>query len=60
MRASSLMRRKCGSRDQLQARMAFINLGMLDSGNLYLFEHRISELPSDSPIVDIGSFAGFS
>jgi hypothetical protein len=40
--------------------MAFINLGMLDSGNLYLFEHRISELPSDSPIVDIGSFAGFS
>lgn len=40
--------------------LKFANAGMLDEGNIYCFEYAIKNLPSDSPIVEIGSFCGLS
>ena len=40
--------------------LCFANAGMLDRGNLYLISHAISNLPSDAPILEIGSFCGLS
>jgi len=33
---------------------------MLDNGNLYCFEYAIEHLPSNSPVIEIGSFCGLS
>jgi predicted O-methyltransferase YrrM len=33
---------------------------MLSSGNLYCFDHAIRNLPSELPIIEIGSFCGLS
>jgi len=38
----------------------FANAGMLDMGNLYCYEYAINNLPSDNPIIEIGSFCGLS
>ncbi len=40
--------------------LGFANAGMLDKGNIYCFEYAIEHLPSDSPIIEIGSFCGLS
>jgi hypothetical protein len=40
--------------------MGFINPGMLLPSNLALFGYCIEHLPSEAPIVEIGSFAGLS
>jgi SAM-dependent methyltransferase len=40
--------------------LRFINPGMLSDSNIDLFEHCISRLPSDAPVLEIGSFAGLS
>jgi hypothetical protein len=40
--------------------LTFANAGMLDRGNLYCFDFAIRNLPSDAPIVEIGSFCGLS
>ena len=37
--------------------LKFANAGMLDNGNLYCFEYAIEHLPSNSPVIEIGSFA---
>jgi len=34
--------------------------GMQDRGNLYLFDHAMRHLPSEAPIIEIGSFSGLS
>jgi len=60
MRGSSFLRGKSTPRDELQTWMSFINPGMLHSGNVYLFEQCISQLPSGAAIVEVGSFAGLS
>src|ERR1043166_5784813 len=36
------------------------NAGMLSRGNLYCFDYAIKNLPSEAPMVEIGSFAGLS
>jgi hypothetical protein len=46
--------------DELMKWMSFINPGMLNAGNLELFAHCIEHLPSDAPLIEIGSFAGKS
>jgi hypothetical protein len=33
---------------------------MLDNGNIYCFEYAIEQLPSENPIIEIGSFCGLS
>lgn len=40
--------------------LQFANAGMLNKGNIYCFEHVISQLTSDKPIIEIGSFCGLS
>lgn len=40
--------------------LGFANAGMLDPGNIYCIEYAIEHLPSDSPVVEIGSFCGLS
>ncbi len=33
---------------------------MLETGNLYCFDYAIKNLPTDNPIIEIGSFCGLS
>ena len=40
--------------------LCFANAGMLERGNLYCFDYAIRHLPSQAPIVEIGSFCGLS
>jgi hypothetical protein len=40
--------------------LSFANPGMLAPGNRYSMEYALSRLPSDSPILEIGSFCGLS
>lgn len=40
--------------------VCFANAGMLDRGNLYCFDYAIGHLPSEAPILEIGSFCGLS
>jgi len=40
--------------------LCFANAGILERGNLYCFDHAIKNLPSDNPVVEIGSFCGLS
>ncbi len=40
--------------------LTFANAGMLHGGNPWLMEHAVKNLPSQDPIVEIGSFCGLS
>jgi hypothetical protein len=40
--------------------LSFAVPGMQDRGNLYLFDHAVRHLPSEAPIIEIGSFSGLS
>lgn len=40
--------------------LRFANAGMLNEGNIYCIEYVAEHLPSESPIVEIGSFCGLS
>lgn len=40
--------------------LRFANAGMLQEGNIYCFEYAIERLPSESPVIEIGSFCGLS
>lgn len=40
--------------------LTFVNAGMLIRGNVYCFDYAIKNLPSDAPIVEIGSFCGLT
>lgn len=40
--------------------LKFANAGMLVPGNIYCFEQAIQNLPSDNPVIEIGSFCGLS
>ncbi|MGC1267680.1 MAG: hypothetical protein WA853_15460, partial [Candidatus Acidiferrum sp.] len=40
--------------------LTFANAGMLERGNLHLIDLAMRQLPSDAPILEIGSFCGLS
>ncbi len=40
--------------------LEFANAGMLNKGNIFLFDYAIKNLPNDSPLIEIGSFCGLS
>ncbi len=40
--------------------LRLVNAGMLDLGNVTCFDHAIRNLPTDHPILEIGSFCGLS
>jgi hypothetical protein len=46
--------------DDYVAYLTFANAGMLNKGNLLCFDYAIRNLPSNRPIVEIGSFCGLS
>jgi Methyltransferase domain len=46
--------------DSYIAFLSFVNAGMLNKGNLMCFDYAIRNLPSNNPIVEIGSFCGLS
>jgi hypothetical protein len=47
-------------KDDLMLWLGFINPGMLIQGNIELFAYCLARLPSKSPVLEIGSFAGLS
>lgn len=38
--------------------LLLVNTGMIDKGNIYAFDYAIQRLPSNSQILEIGSFCG--
>jgi hypothetical protein len=46
--------------DEFPLWMSYAIPGWLDPGNRFCFEYAIERLPSDAPIVEIGSFCGLS
>ncbi len=46
--------------DEFVGWLCYANPGMLNRGNLHCFDHAIKHLPSDDPILEIGSFSGLS
>lgn len=46
--------------DEYVTWLGYANAGMLNPGNLYCFDYAIRNLPSDKPILEIGSFCGLS
>lgn len=40
--------------------LRFANPGMLNEGNIYCIEYAVENLPSENPIIEIGSFCGLS
>jgi hypothetical protein len=53
-------RRATDISDEFIYRLRQINTGMLTPGNLLCFQHAITHLPSNNPILEIGSFCGLS
>jgi len=54
------MRRKTLPPDETRSWISFVNPGMLDPGNVSLFDYCVRNLPSDAPVIEIGSFCGLS
>jgi hypothetical protein len=46
--------------DEYISWLTFANAGMLSKGNIYAMRYAIENLPSNSPILEIGSFCGLS
>ena len=46
--------------DDYLAYLSFANAGMLNQGNLLCFDYAIRNLPSENPMIEIGSFCGLS
>lgn len=40
--------------------LCYANAGLLNRGNLYCFDYAIRNLPTEAPIIEIGSFCGLS
>jgi hypothetical protein len=40
--------------------LSYANAGMVDRGNLYLMDYALGRLPSNAPMLEIGSFCGLS
>jgi hypothetical protein len=58
--AAKISPRHDATPDEFVKWLCFANAGMLDSGNLYCIEHAVRNLPSEAPVVEIGSFCGLS
>lgn len=46
--------------DNYIKKLCYVNGGFLNIGNIWCFDYALSNLPSDNPIVEIGSFCGLS
>lgn len=52
--------RRRNQEDEFIRWLRYANAGMLDPGNSWSMDYAIRHLPSDHPLVEIGSFAGLS
>jgi hypothetical protein len=59
-KTTTFMRRKTLPPDESRSWIGFANPGMLDPGNVYLFDYCVRNLPGDAAVVEIGSFCGLS
>lgn len=48
------------SHDEFISWLRFANAGMLNEGNIYCIEYAVENLPSENPVIEIGSFCGLS
>ncbi|MBK1439839.1 class I SAM-dependent methyltransferase [Parapedobacter sp. ISTM3] len=55
-----LYKQRKASPDSFINWLRFANPGMLNEGNIYCIEYATENLPSDNPIIEIGSFCGLS
>lgn len=46
--------------DEFTNWLCYANAGMLNRGNLLCFDYALANLPSEAPIIEIGSFCGLS
>ena len=51
---------KKAEHDEFISWLSFANAGMLNEGNIYCIEYAIENLPSENPIIEVGSFCGLS
>jgi len=51
---------KKAGHDEFISWLSFANAGMLNEGNIYCFEYAVENLPSENPVIEIGSFCGLS
>ena len=59
-RLLSAIRKPDHYKDEYVELLRKVNAGMLHHGNIKCFNHAIENLPSDNPIVEIGTFCGLS
>lgn len=59
-RVLNFLRRKSIPHDETLAWIRFVNPGMLEQGNVWLFDRAIRGMPSEGAVVEIGSFCGLS
>ena len=46
--------------DEYITKLCYANTGFLNIGNIWCFDYAIANLPSENPIIEIGSFCGLS
>ena len=49
-----------GRQDSTIDWVSYANAGMLENGNHYCFDYAVRNLPSDAPLLEVGSFCGLS
>jgi len=59
-RVINFLRRKSIPHDETLAWIGFVNPGMLEEGNVWLFDRAIRDMPAQGAVVEIGSFCGLS
>ena len=59
-RVINFLRRKSIAHDETLAWIGFVNPGMLEDGNVWLFDRAIWDMPAQGAVVEIGSFCGLS
>ena len=57
---TTIRRRKRLPPDETLAWLSCVNPGMLDPGNVWLFDHCIRNMPDTGAVIEIGSFCGLS
>ncbi len=47
-------------KDEYLTWLSYANAGMMHSGNFYCFDYAMKNLPTDDPVIEVGSFCGLS
>ena len=55
-----IVKNKIFKSDEYITKLCYANTGFLNIGNIWCFDYVISHLPSENPMIEIGSFCGLS